>query len=189
MRTLLLSGFGTAICGNSQPASQGEHLISHYIDMLRRSGLARLLPWRADRRHHPDHGAPAGGDARGRGTGALADPPDEAALIRYFGPELGASCWAEFAKKAMDAAQTGALNAKLKREWPEIRDALRQVVRPSAEMEAALRPPARRQGRRYPYTPGLLSPGCPPGARDPRSLHLPRSGSGVGRLDSLAAAA
>src|SRR5262249_57360166 len=39
VRTLLLSGFGTAICGSSQPASQGEHLISHYIDMLPVPGL------------------------------------------------------------------------------------------------------------------------------------------------------
>ena len=34
VRTLLLSGFGTAICGSSHPASQGEHLISHYVDMF-----------------------------------------------------------------------------------------------------------------------------------------------------------
>ena len=34
VRTLVLSGFGTAIVGNSQPASQGEHLVSHYIDMF-----------------------------------------------------------------------------------------------------------------------------------------------------------
>ena len=34
VRTLVLSGFGTAIVGSSQPASQGEHLISHYIDMF-----------------------------------------------------------------------------------------------------------------------------------------------------------
>jgi len=33
-RVLVLSGFGMAICGNSMPASQGEHLISHYTDMM-----------------------------------------------------------------------------------------------------------------------------------------------------------
>src|SRR5439155_7608193 len=33
-RTLVLSGLGMTICGGSHPASQGEHLISHYIDML-----------------------------------------------------------------------------------------------------------------------------------------------------------
>src|SRR5690606_21761193 len=34
VRTLILSGLGTAIVGSSAPASQGEHLVSHYIDML-----------------------------------------------------------------------------------------------------------------------------------------------------------
>ncbi len=33
-RTLVLSGHGMTICGGSYPASQGEHLISHYIDMF-----------------------------------------------------------------------------------------------------------------------------------------------------------
>ncbi|MGQ0665300.1 MAG: iron-containing alcohol dehydrogenase, partial [Pseudomonadota bacterium] len=32
-RTLVLSGFGMAVCGGSHPASQGEHLISHYMEM------------------------------------------------------------------------------------------------------------------------------------------------------------
>ena len=32
-RTLVLSGIGMTLCGSSAPASQGEHLISHYIDM------------------------------------------------------------------------------------------------------------------------------------------------------------
>ncbi len=33
-RTLVLSGMGMSICGGSYPASQGEHLISHYIEMM-----------------------------------------------------------------------------------------------------------------------------------------------------------
>ena len=33
-RTLTLSGFGMTICGSSAPASQGEHMISHLIEML-----------------------------------------------------------------------------------------------------------------------------------------------------------
>ncbi|MFW5811525.1 MAG: iron-containing alcohol dehydrogenase [Alkalispirochaetaceae bacterium] len=32
--SLILSGFAMAVAGNSAPASGGEHLISHYIDML-----------------------------------------------------------------------------------------------------------------------------------------------------------
>ena len=33
-RTLVLSGFGMTLCGGSYPASQGEHLISHYVEMM-----------------------------------------------------------------------------------------------------------------------------------------------------------
>ena len=39
-RTLVLSGHGMTICGGSHPASQGEHLISHYIDMFAPPGRA-----------------------------------------------------------------------------------------------------------------------------------------------------
>jgi glycerol-1-phosphate dehydrogenase [NAD(P)+] len=42
-RTLVLSGFGMTICGGSYPASQGEHLISHYIDMFAPPGRAEYF--------------------------------------------------------------------------------------------------------------------------------------------------
>jgi glycerol-1-phosphate dehydrogenase [NAD(P)+] len=137
-RTLVLSGFGMTICGGSYPASQGEHLISHYIDML---GDPAWVP-----SFHGEHIAVTAltmarlQEAMLAGEAPVLSPTllDEAALIRHFGPELGASCWTAFAKKAMDVPKTAGLNAKLKREWPEIRAALRRVMRPSAEMEAAL---------------------------------------------------
>ena len=138
-RTLVLSGFGMTICGGSYPASQGEHLISHYIDML---GDPTWVP-----SFHGEHIAVTAltmarlQEAMLAGEAPVLSPTrlDEAALIRHFGPELGASCWAAFARKAMDAPKTAALDAKLKREWPEIRAALRQVTRPSSEMEQALK--------------------------------------------------
>jgi glycerol-1-phosphate dehydrogenase [NAD(P)+] len=137
-RTLVLSGFGMTICGGSYPASQGEHLISHYIDML---GDPAWVP-----SFHGEHIAVTAltmarlQEAMLAGEAPVLSPTrlDKAALIRHFGPELGASCWAAFAKKAMEAPKTAALNAKLKREWPEIRAALHQVMRSSAEMAAAL---------------------------------------------------
>ncbi|HSY85000.1 MAG TPA: iron-containing alcohol dehydrogenase [Verrucomicrobiae bacterium] len=137
-RTLVLSGFGMTICGGSYPASQGEHLISHYIDMR---GDPAWVP-----SFHGEHiGVTALTMARLQEAMLAGEAPvlsptrlDEAALIRHFGPELGASCWAAFAKKVMDAPKTAALNARLTREWPEIRAALRRVMRPSAEMAAAL---------------------------------------------------
>ncbi len=138
-RTLVLSGFGMTICGGSYPASQGEHLISHYIDMLGDPAWAPSF--------HGEHIAVTAltmarlQEAMLTGEAPVLSPTrlDEAALIRHFGPELGASCWAAFAKKAMDGPRTAALNAKLKREWPEIRTALRRVMRSSVEMEAALK--------------------------------------------------
>ena len=65
VNTLVLAGFGTAIVGNSQPASQGEHLVSHFIDMFADAGPAAGLPRRAGRRHHALGRAAAGADARG----------------------------------------------------------------------------------------------------------------------------
>ena len=63
-RTLVLSGLGMTICGGSYPASQGEHLISHYIDMFAPAEPPRLSPRRAGRRRHADNGAHPGADAR-----------------------------------------------------------------------------------------------------------------------------
>ena len=189
-RTLVLSGFGMTICGGSYPASQGEHLISHYIDML---GDPAWVP-----SFHGEHIAVTAltmarlQEAMLAGEAPVLSPTrlDEAALIRHFGPALGASCWAAFAKKAMDAPATAALNAKLKREWPEIRAALRQVMRPSAEMEAALKAagaPTRPADIHIPeafYRQAVLR------AREIRDRYTFLDlAAESGRLDSLAAAA
>ncbi|HEY8013314.1 MAG TPA: iron-containing alcohol dehydrogenase [Dongiaceae bacterium] len=189
-RTLVLSGFGMTICGGSYPASQGEHLISHYIDML---GDPAWVP-----SFHGEHIAVTAltmarlQEAMLAGEAPVLSPTrlDEAALIRHFGPALGASCWAAFAKKAMDAPATAALNARLKREWPEIRAALRQVMRPSAEMEAALKAagaPTRPADIHIPeafYRQAVLQ------AREIRDRYTFLDlAAESGRLDSLAAAA
>jgi glycerol-1-phosphate dehydrogenase [NAD(P)+] len=39
-RTLVLSGFGMTLAGGSYPASQGEHLVSHYLEMMKPAHLA-----------------------------------------------------------------------------------------------------------------------------------------------------
>ncbi|MBL9013363.1 MAG: iron-containing alcohol dehydrogenase, partial [Myxococcales bacterium] len=43
VRTLVLSGFGMTMCGGSFPASQGEHLLSHYAEMMRPEGAPEAL--------------------------------------------------------------------------------------------------------------------------------------------------
>ncbi len=71
-RMLVLSGLGMGLSGGSYPASQGEHLISHYIEMMGARRFAGELSRRADRCDDADHGAPAGAPAR-YGTGPAAD--------------------------------------------------------------------------------------------------------------------
>ncbi|MGE0004086.1 MAG: iron-containing alcohol dehydrogenase [Parvibaculaceae bacterium] len=119
VRTLVLSGFGTAIHGSSAPASQGEHLISHYIDMLgdpdrplvyhgeqigvTTLSMARLQREMLDRRPvlAPDTETPADFAAR-------------------YGETLGRSCWSDFARKRLARETADRLNERLDRSWPEI---------------------------------------------------------------------
>ena len=139
VRTLLLSGFGTAICGSSQPASQGEHLISHYADMF------------------GDHAWPESfhGEQIGVTTLTMArlqerlldgSPPvlhvsadGESAFVARYGPDLGRSCWAEFSQKRLDAERVRAINARLTESWDRIRAAIARVTRPSGFLADVLR--------------------------------------------------
>jgi glycerol-1-phosphate dehydrogenase [NAD(P)+] len=139
VRTLLLSGFGTAICGNSQPASQGEHLISHYTDMLGDAAWP-----------HAFHGEQIGVTTltMARLQERLLDGPpptvqangvDEPAFIARYGEELGRSCWAEFAQKRLDPARARAVNERLAARWGSTRDAIARVTRPARFLAEVLR--------------------------------------------------
>jgi len=137
-RTLVLSGLGMTLCGGSYPASQGEHLISHYIDMLGDPA------WPAS--FHGEHIAVTTLTMARIQETMLEDPapavaPSSLGPVEFelhFGAELGASCWAAFAKKALSPDAAAALQGRLAREWPEIRQRIGAVVRPSAEIEKAL---------------------------------------------------
>jgi glycerol-1-phosphate dehydrogenase [NAD(P)+] len=137
-RTLILSGFGMAFCGGSYPASQGEHLISHYADMLGDPGWPSSL-----------HGEQVGVTTLAMAAlqeGILTGPPpvigptraDETALARHFGPALGKACWLEFARKRLDAGVADAMTRRLAEDWDRIRGRLLSVTRPAAELRAAL---------------------------------------------------
>ncbi len=138
-RTLVLSGLGMTICGGSYPASQGEHLISHYIDMLGDRA------WPAS--FHGEHIAVTTLTMARLQEAMLGDTPpavsattvSEQTVMAHFGPELGASCWPAFAKKRLDANAARAVSDKLARSWADIRSALGKVMRPLKEVEAALR--------------------------------------------------
>ncbi|MGH6945205.1 MAG: iron-containing alcohol dehydrogenase, partial [Geminicoccaceae bacterium] len=138
-RTLVLSGFGMTLCGGSDPASQGEHLISHYADMMgdpswpsafhgEQVGVTTLTMARLQERM-----------LEGRPPRLRPSSPDEAALVRHFGAELGRSCWRELAAKRLDRAGVDAVNRRLASRWDEIRARIHAVRRTAAQLEDVLR--------------------------------------------------
>ena len=137
-RALVLSGFGMTICGGSHPASEGEHLIGHYVDMRapadwpeafhgEQIGVTTLTMARLQARMLE------GGPPR---LGVSAVTADR--VKAHFGAELGAACWAEFAFKRLDAERAEALNARLAERWEAMRARLSHVMRPAVELHAVL---------------------------------------------------
>ena len=137
-RTLVLSGFGTAIVGSSAPASQGEHLVSHYIDMLEPASrpsvlhgeqiavttlsLARLLHALLEIR-----------------PVVLEDPQSDADLEVRYGGDLSASVIEEFDHKRLNRRRVEELNDRLASRWPEIRDRLGAILLSVAKIESTLK--------------------------------------------------
>ncbi len=138
-RTLILSGFGMAICGNSKPASQGEHLISHYADMLARPDWQQNL--------HGEQIAVTTLTMARLQQRALTEPapqlrpaPAKAEEFRaHFGAELGDTCYAEFTRKQPDAAATEAINRRLAADWPAIQARIAAISRPAQQLHDILR--------------------------------------------------
>jgi glycerol-1-phosphate dehydrogenase [NAD(P)+] len=137
VRTLVLSGLGMTLCGGSYPASQGEHLIAHYLDMR-----GENLPFA----YHGEHIAVTTLTMARMQETLLARPvlrlrclnETEADYIDVFGAELGASCWQACAAKILDEEAVEAINLRLADQWPEIRERVRAAARPVAEIERAM---------------------------------------------------
>lgn len=127
VRTLVLAGFGTAIVGHSQPASQGEHLISHYIDMF--ADASRPLIY-----HGEQVGVTTLSMVRLQEHMLATRPrirPDTVTAADFrtkYGEQLGASCWAEFDKKRITAEGAEGLNDLLASRWTDIRDHVQSVL-------------------------------------------------------------
>lgn len=105
--TLVVSGFGMSLVGTSEPASQGEHLISHTFEILHKSadalhgeqvGVATLTMSQLQHRwiEHPD-------PPQVRSTPS----PDE--VLSFFGPDAGTRIARDYAAKqhALSAASAG----------------------------------------------------------------------------------
>jgi glycerol-1-phosphate dehydrogenase [NAD(P)+] len=127
------------ICGGSYPASQGEHLLSHYIDVMRAPEIPGAL-------HGEQIGVCALAMARLQDQILAADAPprvqptriDHADVVRRFGAERGEACWRELAAKRLDAARAEALNARLAAGWDAIRARIAAVTLGRARMVEVL---------------------------------------------------
>lgn len=139
VRTLVLSGFGMTICGGSFPASQGEHLLAHYVDMKRPPGVPEAL-----------HGAEIGVCTllmarlqrrvleRDRPPRLLPSAVTADDVRRRFGPVAGEACWREVAPKLLDAARADALDARLTAGWDALRARLLAVSLDAAHLQRVL---------------------------------------------------
>lgn len=137
VRTLVLSGLGMVLCGGSFPASQGEHLISHYAEMMGK-GLAETF-------HGEQIGVATLTMARLQER-LLAAPPrveatavDEGEITRHFGSEVGAACLAEFRAKALDREAAERVNAVIADAWGEIAPRIGRALGAPERLAAVLR--------------------------------------------------
>jgi glycerol-1-phosphate dehydrogenase [NAD(P)+] len=136
-RVLLLSGFGMALAGSSSPASQGEHLIAHYMDMFGRDLPAAF---------HGEHIAVTTLTMARLQEDLLAlpEPRLHASLdtLQHFEAALGAAvgreCWSATQAKRFDVDRTARLNDRLAAGWPEMRRALAGTMVPTARLSSAL---------------------------------------------------
>jgi glycerol-1-phosphate dehydrogenase [NAD(P)+] len=136
VRTLVLSGFGMTICNGSYPASQGEHLLAHYVEMMQPPGLPPTF--------HGEQVAvctAAMAELQERML-ALDTPPVLAPnrmsredIVRHFGPLIGEGCWAELEQKRFDA---DTLNERIAGRWDAIRERIQRISVGAGNLRAAL---------------------------------------------------
>ena len=138
-RVLVLSGIGMTICGSSRSSSQGEHLISHYIDMTRPEGESA-----------PYHGeqiavttlfmAELQGRILDRDEPLQVRPSSVGRdqLIARMGTILGEHCWNEYEAKRITAARVDHFNERLRAIWGDLRQRIGAVARPAEELRATL---------------------------------------------------
>ena len=120
---LILGGLGMLIIGSSHSGSQGEHLISHYIDMLHRPHPGTL--------HGEQVGLTTWTMARlQQGMLGQTIPPilkqtiiDQASIAARYG-KLSQACLSALQAKRLAGRRLDLMNEKLETIWPSLRSDL-----------------------------------------------------------------
>jgi glycerol-1-phosphate dehydrogenase [NAD(P)+] len=137
-RLLVLTGLGMGIVGGSEPASMGEHLISHYVDMMASPHPGSL--------HGEQVGVATLTISRLQNAMLRAVRPPEVrptrldpdAMRARYGARRGDQCSAEFRVKALDERGAERMNARLAEVWPAMTSRLREIMLPTERLEAAM---------------------------------------------------
>lgn len=153
-RVLTLSGFGMTICGGSTPASQGEHMISHFIDMVPPAGWAGA--------YHGEQVAVTTVTSAAvqefilsSSAPVLTESKTTRAMVDgVFGDDLGKLCWEEYKQKRLYGEIVEKTNERLATVWPElqqhqalrgwsserVRNTLKQAGAPTKPQDLGLSP-------------------------------------------------
>lgn len=144
-KTLVLSGIGMYLASGSYPASQGEHMVAHTMEMVNKSKhslFGGTVSW------------PLHGEQIGVTTLTLsrlqhrilqkrpvfrADTINEKAIVEYFGKETGAACIEETRRKMITQADAERLNETLDMYWLTARARLFEVMLPTERLEEVLK--------------------------------------------------
>jgi glycerol-1-phosphate dehydrogenase [NAD(P)+] len=116
----------------------GEHLISHYVDMMARPHPGSL--------HGEQVGVATLTVSRLQNAVLRAERPPEVrptrlgemAMRARYGAPLGDLCIAEFRAKAMDEQAAAQMNARLGEVWPAMTARLREIMLPAERLKHAI---------------------------------------------------
>ncbi|MEW5816289.1 MAG: sn-glycerol-1-phosphate dehydrogenase [Spirochaetota bacterium] len=135
--SLVLSGFGMCIAGGSFPASQGEHLISHYLEMCLGDSLTSL--------HGEQIGIATLVMARLQeymlNLDKLVISPSklrQAEVLARYGESTGRLCWEEYSKKYITVEKAEELNNRFIEKWDDYHKQIDSVTLSPENIKKAL---------------------------------------------------
>ncbi len=140
MRMLFTSGEAMAKAGSSAPASQGEHMIAHTYHQLYGE---------EQKKYNSLHG-----EQIAVATVSMATvqekvlvtrpklrslPESSQRFVQLFGQREGERLYALYRRKVLNDDQVRAIEERLDKRWPEMKEAIESVRVPRARLENALR--------------------------------------------------
>lgn len=138
-RLSIISGLGMYICGGSYPASQGEHLVHHYMEMNFEKKYLHTF--------HGEQIAVTSTSMAKLQKDILnlddlqigATYYNEKPILKHFGKEKGLHFLAECAKKEISEPRAFEINQMLKKEWKNIRSEILKVHISAEKMEQIIK--------------------------------------------------